>query len=87
MQNSHFRNAKAQLSFFKKTIFTKQGCFFTFVIKQQIDNFSAVFLLWQPLPYLFRQLIASAEIYITQRNSIGIALLQYQWSFSFLYII
>jgi len=87
MQNSRFRNAKAQLSFFKKTIFTKQGCFFTFVIKQQIDNFSAVFLLWQPLPCLFRQLIASAEIYITQRNSIGIVKEQYRWSFSFLYII
>ena len=87
MQNIRFCHAKAQLSFFKETIFTKQECFFTFVIKQQIDNFSAVFLLWQPLPCLFRQLIASTEIYITQRNSIGIALLQYQWSFSFLYII
>ena len=36
MQKSRFRNAKPKLPFFFRTIFTKQGCFFTLFYKSLI---------------------------------------------------
>ena len=74
MQNSRFRNAKAQLSFFKETIFTKQECFFTFVIKQQIDNFSAVFLLWQSLSLVCSDNLLQAQKYTLHKETPSVLL-------------
>ncbi|OWP31504.1 hypothetical protein CBG55_09725 [Prevotella intermedia] len=36
LQKSRFRNAKPKLPFFFRTIFTKQGCFFTLLYKSLI---------------------------------------------------
>ncbi|PJE98761.1 hypothetical protein CUB97_10290 [Prevotella intermedia] len=38
VQNSRFRNAKAQLSIFKRIIFTKARCFYRFTIEFLEDS-------------------------------------------------
>ncbi|ATV52625.1 hypothetical protein CTM50_05985 [Prevotella intermedia] len=37
-QNSHFRNVKTQLSFFKRIIFTKPKVFFGIFLEQEKEN-------------------------------------------------
>jgi len=37
-QNSRFRNVKAQLSFFKRIIFTKSSLFFSIYLEREKEN-------------------------------------------------